>query len=147
MNKTNSIQRNKVSGFTLIEIMVVVVLIGILTSIAVPSYRSYMMKSNRTDAKVSLLKIAAAQEKNYLQFNTYTTDLGALDMTTLANNGHYTMSVVDADTSEFNALATAREGQAEDTKCLVFSINELGQTFGGANANKDDFDPECWGNL
>ena len=62
------------SGVTLIELMTVVVVIGILAAIAVPSYRSYLLRANRTDAKRALLQVQAAEEKYYLSGQRYTTE-------------------------------------------------------------------------
>ena len=57
----------KQNGFTLIELMIVVAIIGVLSAIAYPSYQSYMKKSARADAKVGLTKLADKQERFYLQ--------------------------------------------------------------------------------
>ena len=59
------------NGFTLIELMVVVLVAAILAGFAVPSYQNYVLRSGRTDATVALLKLAAAQEKFYLQNGVY----------------------------------------------------------------------------
>ncbi len=136
----------KQSGITLIELMVVVVIIGILTSIAVPSYRNYMLRSNRVDAKAALLQMAAAQEKHYLQNNTYTADLGVLQMPGVSKFGHFTLAVTQADAVSFVAQAPARDAQIQDARCTLFAINELGQRFGGvAPVSAATNDEDCWG--
>ena len=66
---------NRQQGVTLIELVVVVVIVGILASIAIPSYRNYVLRANRTEGRAALLALATAQEKFYLQCNTYTTAL------------------------------------------------------------------------
>src|SRR4029450_13032529 len=63
--------RNDSRGFTLIELLVVVVIVTILATIAAPGYRQYLFRTNRTEAKRTLLNVAAAQERFYLQNNTY----------------------------------------------------------------------------
>jgi len=65
--------KDRQRGVTLIELVVVMIIVGILTAIAVPSYRSYVLRSQRSDAKDALLALATQQEKHYLQCNTYAT--------------------------------------------------------------------------
>ncbi len=64
--------RNKMRGVTLIELVVVVAIVALLATIAIPSYRQFVLRSHRAEAKSALLNLAAAQEKFYLQNNTYT---------------------------------------------------------------------------
>ena len=54
--------RNKVTGFTLIELMIVIVIVAVLAAIAMPSYRQYVLRSHRTEATRTLLNVAVAQE-------------------------------------------------------------------------------------
>ncbi len=68
VRRTNAMQK----GFTLIELMIVVVIIGVLVKIAVPAYTAFVTKSNRTDAKTALLDLATREEKYYSLANTYT---------------------------------------------------------------------------
>jgi len=145
MNLSNRLTYNKAAGITLIELMVVMVIIGILTSIAMPSYRNYMLKANRVDAKAALLQLAAAQEKHYLQMNTYTNDLGVLRTDVNSKFGHFTIAVNQADALQFNATATAINAQTQDARCLVFTINEMGQKTGGVAAGINDPEGDCWG--
>jgi type IV pilus assembly protein PilE len=130
-------------GITLIELMVVVVIVAVLTSIAVPSYRAYMVRAHRTEAKSALLSLAAAQEKFYLQNNRYAEDdeltaappagLGLPDTT---ENGWYTIEIGAADGEGFAATATAAGTQVQDTHCAELSINQAGVR----GATNDD----CW---
>ncbi len=64
-----------IKGFTLIEVMIVVAILGIITVIALPSYAELVMKGKRTDAKVELLKIAQLQESYFVQNLSYAKDL------------------------------------------------------------------------
>lgn len=135
--------RSRQKGMTLIELMIVVVIVAVLASIAVPSYRQYVVRSHRTEAKSALLALAASQEKFYLQNNRYAEDdeltaappagLGLPDTT---DNGWYTVEISAADAEGFAATATKAGAQASDTHCAEFSINQAGVR----GATNDD----CW---
>ncbi len=126
---------NNVKGFTLMELMIVVAIIGIIGAIAVPSYDSFMKKSRRADAKVGLAKLADRQERHYLQNNTYAASLGVLGMAgDLTENSYYQLSVVSANTTGFSLQADANggtaTGQAGDTTtsagdCTVMGLDSL----------------------
>jgi type IV pilus assembly protein PilE len=89
------------------------------------------MRSHRAEAKSALLNLAAAQEKFYLQNNTYTAALDdappdGLGLLATTENGHYTIAIDDADAETFTATATAAGGQADDTHCATFTIDQAG---------------------
>ncbi len=143
-------------GFTLIELMIVVVIIAVLTSIAVPSYRQYAIRANRAEAKTMLLMTATNQERFYLQAYTYATDAqltdpppGGLGMRAESESGYYQLAITAADATSFVAVATAQAGQAEDEDCLVLAVDERGRRYGGAGP-APDFDgagnnlDKCW---
>lgn len=67
----------KVKGFTLIELMIVVVIIGILAAIAYPSYTQYLIKTNRIDAQAEMVKVAAILQKYRVLNSTYLKNGGA----------------------------------------------------------------------
>lgn len=127
--------QHRMQGFTLIELMIVIVVVAILAAIAVPSYRSYMLRTNRTEAKAVLLQVLSAQEKFFLQNNSYA---GAAQLTpappnglglpaTTANGG-YVVSIAPGATpgTTYVATATAAGGQLQDTDCQTFTIDEMG---------------------
>lgn len=126
--------RNK--GITLIELMVVVAIVAVLGTIAVSSYRSYLLRTNRTEAKMALLRVQAAQEKFFLQQRRYASNAelddappDGLGVDPTTPGQFYTISLDDVDENvEYLARATAINGQAEDTAaCQVLTINERGQ--------------------
>jgi type IV pilus assembly protein PilE len=123
--------RKKTLGVTLIELIVVVTIVALLATIAIPSYRQFMLRSHRAEAKAALLNLAAAQEKFYLQNNTYTDALddappAGLGLTATTEKGYYTIAIDAADTDSFAATATAAGGQADDTDCATFTIDQAG---------------------
>lgn len=129
-------------GFTLIELVVVVVIIGILGMIGLPSYRAYVLRSQRTEAKDALVRLATNQERFYLQNSTYTADLAALGFANggRTDTGLYDLAVV-ADQLTFTATATpsAAGGMLADVECLSFTIDEA-----GARAAAPDPNGRCW---
>ncbi|CAH0282452.1 Fimbrial protein [Pseudomonas sp. Bi70] len=133
------------AGFTLIEMMVVVAIIGILAAIAYPSYSEYVKRSNRTEGQALLSDAAARQERYLNQNNTYITspdDIGKLGMN-LTNNksatGKYVFSVSKVN-SDGGYTLTANQ-QFNDSKCGNLTLNAKGirgATASGANV------ADCW---
>jgi len=69
--------RSRARGFTLIELMIVVVVLGALAAIAIPSYRNYNMKANRSSAQQVMLGIQNREEQYILDARSYTTDVSS----------------------------------------------------------------------
>jgi type IV pilus assembly protein PilE len=135
--------RAKQTGVTLIELIVVVIIVGILAGIAVPSYRNYIIRTHRVEAKSTLLNLLSNQERFYLANNTYAdndalTDAppAGLGMPATTENGWYTLAINAADAAGFTATATATGGQAQDTDCATFTINQA--------AVKTATSTNCW---
>lgn len=135
--------RKNMKGVTLMELMIVVVILSILTAIAYPSYRQYVAKAKRNEAKAALLQIATLQERFYLQNNTYTTDMTNLGFgaanNVLSDTGTYIFNVTAANASTFAANAAYQKGDGELAKCATFTIDGQG-TKGSAPYN------DCWTN-
>jgi len=134
-------------GITLVELLIVVVIVAILGLIAVPSYRQYAIRAQRTEAKTALLQLAANQERFYLQNNTYSADLAALGFPLgTSENGVYTLEIPVADTVTYQASATPTPGggvggrtMVADTECAQFSIDAQ-----GLKTATPDPDVRCW---
>jgi type IV pilus assembly protein PilE len=135
----NSPARRAARGFSLIELMIVISVVAILTTIAVTSYRAYVLRATRTEARMALLSIQVAQEKFFLQNNQYAQDLAtaiaappaglgvALDVAGLTLGGHYTVGFTAATATTYTVQAVATGTQVKDTAaCLTFTINEQG---------------------
>jgi type IV pilus assembly protein PilE len=124
-------------GVTLIELLVTVAVVAILSNIAISNYRAYTLRANRIDGETMLMKIQVAEEKFFLQNNTYTTavatappnGLGLLATTT---SGRYTLAVAAGATgniaTSYAATATAAGNQTDDkAACLTLTIDDQGQ--------------------
>jgi type IV pilus assembly protein PilE len=149
------IQRKK--GFTLIELMIAVAVVAILSAIAYPSYRKYVLRANRGEAKAALMELAQYMERNYTEANAYN-KLGAsgasgsftassLPYSQVPKSGtvNYNIAFDTLDASNFTLKATPTGDQTAD-ECGVLTINQLGQnsiittTYGSSTATADN----CW---
>jgi type IV pilus assembly protein PilE len=126
----------KQRGVTLLELLTVVVILGVLASIAVSTYRRYLLRAQRSDATTALLRLATQQEKHFIQYGTYVTatanlplahSAGGLALSATSANGFYTLAVAPSATG-YTATATpiAAKGQNADTDCRTFTITETG---------------------
>jgi len=124
MNKRNT-------GFTLIELMIAVAIIGILLAVALPSYEKSVQKSRRSDGKIALEKAAAMQEQFYFLNNQYSTDvndLGGSGGTLNSLEGQYTLTVAfsGGDNQTYTLTATAISSQLKDTTCRRYELDHTG---------------------
>ena len=132
MNRSNEI------GFTLIEMMITVVIVGVLAAIALPSYQNYVRSAHRSDAKAALLENAQFLEKNFTEVNKYNKDAAGDDVVLPvtktpredAGAGMYSLALeVNSTTaSTFKLVATPVGGTMMDgDACGAFTLNHLGQ--------------------
>lgn len=119
--------RSQTAGFTLIEMVIVVTLIGILVMIAVPAYQDSVTKARRADGQTALMEAMARQERFYTENNTYTTDLANLPFGTTSAEGHYTLSAAGCGAGIASCVlltATPTGAQAHDG---ALTLNSRGQ--------------------
>ena len=130
-------------GFTLVELMIVVTIIGLLAAVAIPGYSQYVRRAQRSEGMAALSAAAAAQEKYYLSNNTYAASFADLKLADTTEHGYYTLLVKDADTAQFILYASAAGAQLEDEDCQLFVINSAG-TRTSENAGGSDSTADCW---
>ena len=115
-------------GYTLIECMVVVIILGILAAIAIPSYESYLQRSRRSDATSSLMRVSLEQARYQADNMTYASSLVALGYAGASvdsDHGYYTIAVKGATATTFTATATPKVGTTQESdSCGTFSITQ-----------------------
>lgn len=154
MRLCKATHRRGLSGFTLIELMVTVVIISILAAIAVPSYTSSVRKSRRTEARTALLDLAGREERYLAAFNHYSdtaADLGYSAFPSLTVSSYYNLKVTATSDGTATAAASftaqavpvAGHGQDKDLSCQVFQIDSTG-TQSSTNSTSADSSSTCW---
>ena len=128
-------------GFTLLEVLITVAIVGILASIAYPAYTDFITRSNRGEAQRELVRFANLQEQAFVDSRSYSDDmttLGANKDPFVTENGHYSIDAeINAAGNTF-ILSAKPVGQqkVDDKQCLTLTINEIGTK----GATVDD----CW---
>lgn len=116
-------------GFSLIEIFIILVIISILIGLAFPIYSKNFVRSNRIEAVQTLLALAVAMEKYYLQFDTYeNATLNDLHFSRLIARNNYTLTINLLNTLEYELIATPLGTQAEnDLGCESLILKSNGE--------------------
>ena len=143
-------------GFTLIELMIAVAIIGILSALALPSYNQYVLRSHRAEAKNTLLAVAQRLEQNYTLAASYAATQGgvAIDNTSIAAWGLYQTPLsgaarsnitfqVEPTATTFFLIATPAGAQASDT-CGVFLLDNRNLKGAAGQDNRHQTTRDCW---
>jgi type IV pilus assembly protein PilE len=166
MNSQHSsgLQRTESSGFTMLELMIVVAIIAVLAAIAIPSYQNYVVKTNRSAAEGCMSEYANYMERFYttnLRYDetpatagsasavavanpvTTTPPTLALDCATTSQTGNnYTYTVPAVSTTGYTVQATPINAQlTRDTQCSTLKLNQIGTRTSTGTGTLT----QCWG--
>lgn len=149
-------RRPAVRGFSLLELMIALAIIGILAAIALPSYDDYVLRSNRTVARTVIMRIVGQQESYFSDRKQYATTLPILNsadygsattvyvrrdgsvQATNASDAIYAVTLTGAGATAYSVQATPVNAQAGDTKCGTLTYASTGaRTASGAGT-------DCW---
>ena len=139
--------RHKQQGFTLIELMIVVAVVGILTAIALPSYNEYIRRGHRADARAGLLQTQQWLERGSTATGVYPTTLPASLTWATDTTKRYSIAFQAGNTNAaYTLTATPKVGGARaNDKCGSYTLGHNGLR--GANGKKVGdvgYDPDCW---
>lgn len=147
MGKTNGFTRKSSAGFTLIEVMIVVAIVGILAAVAYPSYQEHVRKAKRADAQTALMELSQFMERYYTSNGRYVDsdgDAPELPFDEAPKDGgskSYDLAFVEnsptANSYELEAIPT---GSMANDKCGTLTLANTGAKGQDAGATL----AECW---
>lgn len=136
------------NGFSLMELLIAMAIVGILAGIVYPSYTDGLTRSRRAEAMSEVVRVANLQEQYYADNRTYALDMTKLGLSTdpyITDNGYYSIDTVAVTgiTVDFIVTASVAGSQStNDSECTSFSINHLSQKT--AKKGSDDNTAFCW---
>lgn len=127
-------------GFTLLELIITVAIVGILAAVALPSYNSYILRGRRSDAIAALSQAQSALERCYAANFTYAQPPCTIPNVNSAN-GFYAIAASSSATT-YTLTATAAGAQVADTTCKQMSIDQANQMT--ATDSSSNAQTTCW---
>ncbi|MBB5209371.1 type IV pilin protein [Chiayiivirga flava] len=131
-------RRSNASGFTLIELVIVVAIVAILTAIAVPAYNDQVRKSRRADGKAVALQMVQGLERWHTVNNTYAGYAETMSSPSGDPDPHYEITASDLTVTTYTVTAEPQNGQTED-KCGTMTVDQTG----AKTPTGGDLD-DCW---
>lgn len=133
--------RHHQAGFTLIELMIVVVVIAILAAIAIPAYSSYVLHSRRSDAFAALAQDQTIMERCYAQNFAYN-NAACPTSFPISPQKFYAVGISNQTASSYTLTATPLGPQTADTACASISVDQANQK--SALDSSGNSSTVCW---
>ena len=138
--------RRLAQGFTLIELMIVVAVVGILSAIAYPSYTEYVRRGHRADARAGLLQVQQWLERAATATGTYPTNLPSALTWTADNTKRYNIAFQAGNTTAAYVLTATPKGAQTGDKCGTYTLSNTGvRGAAGKKSGESGYNPDCWG--
>lgn len=121
-------------GFSLLELMIVVAVVGILVALALPSYNDQIQRTRRSDGRNKLLEVSLAQQRFYTNCNRYAAVLGGqqadcsglgMDLPLASEHGHYQIELLP-QAGNWVLRAVPQGVQAQDVRCATLLLSSTG---------------------
>ena len=141
---------NRASGFTLLELMIVVIVIAILATLAIYNYSRYGFRSRRVDGQNLLTTIAAAEERYYNNFNQYTSSITAAAPNGLgfssanSDRGYYSASVALGAGNLTYTIKAAPQGTQTNDACGSLTLDNASNKTPAIGAMPQSSNGNCW---
>jgi len=117
---------NKNKGFTLMELMITVAIIGIIAAIAIPSYQDFINKSRRSEAHAGLTKMQLQQEAHRMMNSAFASAFGTGSNDVYEPTSDYYTFTLSGSANTYSVIATAKSTQTADTACTPMTIDQTG---------------------
>lgn len=140
-------QKKLTTGFSLTELLITVAIVAILLTIAVPGYQQFIQESRRSDAVISLMRMAASAERYYADQKSFTGATAAgLMGGTASVDGYYTLAMtIDGGGQGYTASATPVAGKSQaDDDCYAYLLTSTGLKSNQDSGGTEIPDPSCW---